>query len=58
MTDFNTIELAWAYVKRLIRRVGPREDASHESVLVSAGCDPCYLGIGLLSSLEIPSIYS
>jgi transposase len=34
--DFNPIELAWGYVKRLIRRVGPRDDTSRESALASA----------------------
>jgi transposase len=34
--DFNPIELAWSYVKRLIRRVGPREDATREKALSDA----------------------
>jgi transposase len=34
--DFNPIELAWAFVKRLIRRCGPRDNASREEALASA----------------------
>lgn len=34
--DFNPIELAWGFVKRLIRQVGPREDAAREQALCDA----------------------
>ena len=34
--DYNPIELAWGYVKRLIRRVGPRQDAQREQALCDA----------------------
>jgi transposase len=34
--DFNPIELVWAFVKGLIRKRGPRDDASREEALALA----------------------
>lgn len=34
--DFNPIELAWAYVKKIIRRIGPRENDARERALTDA----------------------
>lgn len=34
--DFNPIELAWAFVKKRIRREGPRDDESRQSALFKA----------------------
>lgn len=43
--DFNPIELAWAFVKKVIRREGPRDDESRQSALTKAlACLPETLG--------------
>ena len=34
--DFNPIELIWAYVKRLLRTAGPRDDLARETALAEA----------------------